>query len=487
MPRQHKKAKLDLGAKQSQSAPDNEAETTPDLLQEATETQILTPQYEGLPVQAIFRRLHVSGFKGVPSEAEIRQIFRPFGHIETITLRSNRLAYVQFELLDAAQLAIEQLNSVVAEEGKLAVERPDNALYLEPAMNRMIQESKQWNRIYIASVDPDKTEADLRSVFSAFGTIRSCQLIRGSNPENIEGYAFMEYDSDESTCAAIASMNNAIFGKFNLRVGHAITRPSTAIASSSEMPVLFHAALADGAMAAAEGRNLSPIEIISQNAVRTKFPELKFWGYDSNVTLVLHNDGHSVKLSVDGEKSNSVPYITGGSLDGRYKFLQLHFHWGCDAEGSEHTVDGAKFAAEMHIVHQNQVFDSLQEAKNHRNGLAVVAVMLKVQETENAILRPVLQGCHLFKGHSKDLPVPSPLELFLPDPETLNCFFTYFGSLTTPPYNEVVTWIILKEPVGISLKQLETFRTLQGVDGQAVLQNCSSSKNLNNREVFSSF
>lgn len=39
----------------------------------------------------------------------------------------------------------------------------------------------------------------------------------------------MEYDSDESTCAAIASMNNAIFGKFNLRVGHAITRPSTAI------------------------------------------------------------------------------------------------------------------------------------------------------------------------------------------------------------------------------------------------------------------
>lgn len=57
----------------------------------------------------------------MPSEAEIRQVFRPFGHIETITLRSNRLAYVQFELLDAAQLAIEQLNSVVAEEGKLAV------------------------------------------------------------------------------------------------------------------------------------------------------------------------------------------------------------------------------------------------------------------------------------------------------------------------------------------------------------------------------
>ncbi|XP_057372191.1 carbonic anhydrase 2-like [Daphnia carinata] len=253
------------------------------------------------------------------------------------------------------------------------------------------------------------------------------------------------------------------------------------------MPVLFHAALADDAMAAAEGLDLSPIEILSQNAVRKNFPELKFWGYDSNVPLVVHNDGHSVKLSADNEKLDSVPYITGGSLDGRYKLLQLHFHWGCDANGSEHTIDGVKFAAEMHIVHQNQVFDSLQEAKSHRNGFAILTVMLKVQETENAILHPVIEGCRLLKGQSKEILLPSPLELFLPGSETRNCFFTYFGSLTTPPYNEVVTWIILKEPVGISLKQLEAFRTLQGIDGQLVLQNCSSSKNLNNRKVFSSF
>ncbi|XP_057372308.2 poly(U)-binding-splicing factor PUF60-like [Daphnia carinata] len=224
MPHKHKKAKLDLGAKQSQSAPDSEVKTTPEL-QEVTETQIRIPHDEGLPVQAIFRRLHVSGFKGISSEKEIRQIFRPFGHIETIDLLFNRFAYVQFELVDAAQLAMKQLNGIVAEVGKLAVQWAHNDVHLEPALNRMIQASKQWNGIYIASVDPDKTEADLRSVFVAFGTIRFCQLYRGSNPENVEGYAFVEYNSSNSAHDAIAAMNNAIFGKFNLRIGHAITRP----------------------------------------------------------------------------------------------------------------------------------------------------------------------------------------------------------------------------------------------------------------------
>jgi carbonic anhydrase len=35
----------------------------------------------------------------------------------------------------------------------------------------------------------------------------------------------------------------------------------------------------------------------------------------------------------------------------KYKLLQMHLHW----MGSEHTVDGWKFAAELHMVHQNTV------------------------------------------------------------------------------------------------------------------------------------
>jgi carbonic anhydrase len=32
-----------------------------------------------------------------------------------------------------------------------------------------------------------------------------------------------------------------------------------------------------------------------------------------------------------------------------YRLLQMHFHW----RGSEHYIDGHKFAAELHLVHQS--------------------------------------------------------------------------------------------------------------------------------------
>lgn len=35
--------------------------------------------------------------------------------------------------------------------------------------------------------------------------------------------------------------------------------------------------------------------------------------------------------------------VVGGDLEGKYKFLQLHFHWGMvKTEGSEHTIDGRR-------------------------------------------------------------------------------------------------------------------------------------------------
>lgn len=42
-------------------------------------------------------------------------------------------------------------------------------------------------------------------------------------------------------------------------------------------------------------------------------------------------------------EQHEEPAIVGGDLHGKYRFLQLHFHWGRDpTEGSEHTIDGRK-------------------------------------------------------------------------------------------------------------------------------------------------
>lgn len=42
----------------------------------------------------------------------------------------------------------------------------------------------------------------------------------------------------------------------------------------------------------------------------------------------------------------------------------------------------------------------------------------------------------------------------------LRQYWTYPGSLTTPPLSESVTWIVLREPISISEKQMEKFRSL---------------------------
>ena len=44
-----------------------------------------------------------------------------------------------------------------------------------------------------------------------------------------------------------------------------------------------------------------------------------------------------------------ISALVGGALDGEYELWQFHAHWGSeDGQGSEHTVDGKNYAAEVH-------------------------------------------------------------------------------------------------------------------------------------------
>lgn len=45
-----------------------------------------------------------------------------------------------------------------------------------------------------------------------------------------------------------------------------------------------------------------------------------------------------------------------------------------------------------------------------------------------------------------------------------HAFWTYLGSLTTPPFSESVIWMVLKEPIEISHKQIDLMRNLRCYD-----------------------
>ena len=67
-----------------------------------------------------------------------------------------------------------------------------------------------------------------------------------------------------------------------------------------------------------------------------------------------------------------------------YEFLEMHFHWGNVAgngsggEGSEHTIDGNSYPAELHMVHRNIHDEEVSEALEHENGLTVLGFKFQV-------------------------------------------------------------------------------------------------------------
>ncbi|XP_018534588.1 poly(U)-binding-splicing factor PUF60a isoform X1 [Lates calcarifer] len=181
---------------------------------------------------AIMCRVYVGSIYYELGEDTIRQAFAPFGPIKSIdmswdsvTMKHKGFAFVEYEMPEAAQLALEQMNSVVLGGRNIKVGRPSNIGQAQPIIDQLAEEARAFNRIYVASVHPDLSDDDIKSVFEAFGKIKSCMLTREPTTGRHKGYGFIEYEKAQSAQDAVASMNLFDLGGQYLRVGKAVTPP----------------------------------------------------------------------------------------------------------------------------------------------------------------------------------------------------------------------------------------------------------------------
>ncbi|XP_034159865.1 poly(U)-binding-splicing factor PUF60a isoform X1 [Pangasianodon hypophthalmus] len=181
---------------------------------------------------AIMCRVYVGSIYYELGEDTIRQAFAPFGPIKSIdmswdsvTLKHKGFAFVEYEVPEAAQLALEQMNSVMLGGRNIKVGRPSNIGQAQPIIDQLAEEARAFNRIYVASVHPDLSDDDIKSVFEAFGRIKSCTLAREPTTGKHKGYGFIEYDKAQSAQDAVSSMNLFDLGGQYLRVGKAVTPP----------------------------------------------------------------------------------------------------------------------------------------------------------------------------------------------------------------------------------------------------------------------
>jgi len=161
--------------------------------------------------------------------------------------------------------------------------------------------------------------------------------------------------------------------------------------------------------------------------------------------LVVKNNGHTTEVEYEEESEN---YIKIGKE--RCDLLQFHFH-----TRSEHGVGGNSFPMEAHLVHQCE-----------SGRLAVVGVMMNyLSESPNKALGQALTHAPFDKDSGEYI-----IDTAHADEEYVNAknlipkhsrkYYTYKGSLTTPPCSEIVDWYVMQKPVRISKEQMDTFKTI---------------------------
>ncbi|XP_017765102.1 PREDICTED: poly(U)-binding-splicing factor half pint isoform X3 [Eufriesea mexicana] len=221
---------------------------------------------------ALMCRVYVGSISFELKEDTIRQAFLPFGPIKSInmswdpvTQKHKGFAFVEYEIPEAAQLALEQMNGVMIGGRNIkVVGRPSNMPQAQSVIDEITEESKHYNRIYIASIHQDLTEDDIKSVFEAFGPITYCKLAQGSSPHRHKGYGFIEYETMQAALEAIASMNLFDLGGQYLRVGRAITPPNALMGPPSGTSMMPTAAAVAAAAATAK---IQAMDAVASNAV----------------------------------------------------------------------------------------------------------------------------------------------------------------------------------------------------------------------------
>jgi carbonic anhydrase len=196
------------------------------------------------------------------------------------------------------------------------------------------------------------------------------------------------------------------------------------------------------------GKTQSPIDIKSKSAKAGELPAIAF-DYRASPLRIIDN-GHTVQVN----------YAPGSSItvDGaRYDLVQFHFH-----KPSEEKVDGKSFDMVAHLVH-----------KDAQGRLAVVAVPL-MRGKENAAIATLWKNLPHEKEHeaANDAVSINAADL-LP---AQRGYYSFQGSLTTPPCSEGVQWFVLKQPTSISGQEIAAFGKLYPMNARPV-------QALNGREI----
>lgn len=178
------------------------------------------------------------------------------------------------------------------------------------------------------------------------------------------------------------------------------------------------------------GNSQSPINIdTAQTIVSEDLPSITYSYSPFEMHIV--DNGHTIQVNNSGT-NNSVSY---NGVE--YNFVQFHFH-----RVSEHKLNGEPSAMELHVVHQDA-----------QGNLLVLGYMIVVGE-ENSWTQVVFN--HIPEEQKVEIATGVSINLMDIQPQN-DSYYTYSGSLTTPPCSAAVQFVIFQEKMTLSQSQIDFF------------------------------
>ncbi len=187
------------------------------------------------------------------------------------------------------------------------------------------------------------------------------------------------------------------------------------------------------------GNRQSPIDI--RDGIKVDLEPIKF-DYQRTQFRITDN-GHTIQVDVGEGSSIKV-------MEREFQLLQFHFH-----RPAEERINGKSFDMVAHLVH-----------KDDDGKLAVVAVLLE-KGMEHPLIQALWNSMPLERGQSIIPATVIDLNALLP-PKERRAYYTYMGSLTTPPCSEDVLWMVFKQPVQVSQQQVSIFSRLYSHNARPV-------------------
>jgi carbonic anhydrase len=191
--------------------------------------------------------------------------------------------------------------------------------------------------------------------------------------------------------------------------------------------------------ACADGKLQSPIDIRGAH-LNKSLPPIEFHYRETSATI--ENNGHTVMVT-----PTPGGYIVAGGV--RYDLVQFHFH-----HPAEEAVKGKLDDMDVHLVH-----------KSADGKLAVIGVRFREDANDaNAVLSTLWTQMPAQVGQKNNVAQVNPGGLLPPD----RGYWTYMGSLTTPPCSEGVRWYVLEQPIPISREQLRYYGQVYKLDSRPI-------------------